>query len=202
MNNLTDNELIKNIKEFQCSESFNEILKRHENLFHKTLHGFKEKIEQKNIDKNQIGDDVIYHMYKAILSFKEDKKVKFSTWLANWVKFQCLNIVYKKPLITSLDHNDLNNEEEENFQIKYILDKEKIEENTSYEDYVDLNNIKEIIKNFSDKRITSVFEQRFFQNKYKTWKEIGNSLGLTAQSAIDLFEKGAKIIREELKINS
>ena len=56
-----------------------------------------------------------------------------------------------------------------------------------------------ILSQVKDKRIKKIFELRYFSGEAKlTWNKISDSLGISIQTAINLHERGRKILRKKV----
>ena len=59
-----------------------------------------------------------------------------------------------------------------------------------------------ILSNMKDKRIESVYKLRYFSDKKMTWSKIGEKLGFSSQTAINLHARGAQALKTKInKIN-
>lgn len=184
--NLQDIDLIKLVKEQQCSEALKEIVKRHEKLYHNIYNYYSRILEKKSIDSSNIIDEKIYNFYEIINSFEEGKNTKFSTWVGNAVKYKCLKLINKKPDLLSINiDNDFFHD---------IPIEDSIEPNESISD-----KIYKILENTDDKRILEIFKLRFCDKikKERSWKSISEIVGVSTQTAINLFERGKKILNKE-----
>jgi RNA polymerase sigma factor (sigma-70 family) len=183
------------VKAKRCDESLLELIDRHTPLFY--------KISQKYFPfafkggSSQTVDDIIGSsqslIYESILEFRQNRKVKYSTWLGNFVRYKCLNYLNKNSRLIDADEEMLN----------YFFIKKSLEEyNKSHqsEDHVFVNNL---IKQFKDERMKKVFHLRYFSGEKKmTWVTIGGELNVSAQTAINLHNKGKTIIRKKLKTST
>lgn len=203
MKNLrTDNEIIAEIQVgVNVSENFSEISERHSAIFYKTaskLLLYKTKCEVRDFycDKDSV-------IFKVLLDYKPNKNSKFSTYLANRVKWICYNEYnyYKKNLTHtgnsfSIDDNSCNNSE--------------LEYDTSPEDYSNcLNNekFKNFLKSFEhekDTRTKKIFQLRYFEgksNKLMPWKQVGEhkEVQLSIQGCINIHNRYLKKFQNQNK---
>lgn len=193
VNNLSDLDLINNIKQNRCEDSLIELIKRHENIYYNTFHTYRKIIKLKQITFEELLEDVKLNVYKAALDYDPNKNTKFSTYLANVTRFICLKLIYNKPNIESLNT-------EENKKIEIELNNKPIsleEENET------LYNIYSIIDNLNDERAKEIFRIRFSDaNKQdRTWSSIGKKLGISTQTVINIFNKNIKLVKNKLKSN-
>ena len=129
------------------------------------------------------------------MSFDETKKIKFSTWLGNQVRYQCLNLLKKKKKVISCDQEGIELASNKNEDI--LFEQENKERNKSLVEYVT-----SVVSKMKDPRIKQIFEMRYFSKNGKktSWQKIGSELDISAQTAINIHERALKLIRK--KINS
>jgi len=103
-----DIDLINKIKNDQCDESLREIISRHSalcfniyNRYSKVLKTTGELIDDISLEKD-------YIIYKSILSYDPTRKCKFSTWLGNFTKYYCLNLINSKKKYVPMEDEMLN----------------------------------------------------------------------------------------------
>lgn len=184
-----DLDLIKKIKEFNDEESLKILINRHTPLCHSLYKKYSPSISASGIYINDLIDQKDYIIYKSALSFDECKKSKFSTWLYNQVRYQCLNCINENKIYVKMEDTALNNLIEKDSQSKDSF----VSKNLN--DYI--NNI---ITNFSDTRIHSIFKMRYANKRKKTpWSKIGKKLNISTQTAINLHNKAIKMLRFKIK---
>lgn len=195
MKHLKDNQLVWRVKVRRCDKSLLELINRHSPLFY--------KISQKYFPfafkggSSQTVDDIIGSsesiIYESILEYKSNKKVKYSTWLGNFVRYRCLNYLNKNSKLVDAEEGKLN----------YFFQKKSLEEygkTSRTEDHFFVNNL---IEQFKDDRMKKVFELRYFSGEKKmTWVKIGDELKVSAQTAINLHNKGKNIIKKKLSTSA
>ena len=92
MKELNDNQLVWRIKAWRCEECLFEIANRHSKLFYKIArkyfpgHIFNDSYSVEDLIGSK--ESIIY---ECALSYKAHRKVKFTTWLGNFVRYRCLN---------------------------------------------------------------------------------------------------------------
>ena len=150
-----DNTLIKRVKENGCNESYKLLSDRHEKLFYKICQNYIPIASVKGIKKGDVLENKDFVIFKAILSYKNNKNCKFSTWLGNCTKYYCLSLINSNnKLITS-----------EEDVLKLITDtqaKEEFSEEDKYRN--DKEYIFNILKGLKDQRICKVFQLRYFED--------------------------------------
>ena len=72
------------------------------------------------------------------------------------------------------------------------FDKQKVKDEASY--------VFEVLDRIKDKRISKIFRMRYFSGDPKmTWKKIGEKIGVSTQTVINLHEKGKKMVKIKAK---
>lgn len=183
---LTDDLLIKRAKEINCENSLLELSNRHSGLYFKILKKYSKSFSANNIDVNEVAAEKNLIIWNSIKSFNSNKKVKFSTWLANQAKYHCLNTLNKKSKDRLISTGD------------EILDYLKeIEDSTSFENLFEF--IENILGQLKDKRIKEVFSMRYSKEEKKpSWCLVAKKLNISTQTAINLHNKGIKILRKKI----
>lgn len=190
---LPDFDLVQNVKENACSDSFNELSSRHSNLFYKVSQNYARIIC--HLGKRTLRDvfeekDIV--LFEAISKFKPDKGTKFSTWLGSYTRFWCLNQINKHKGMPEIGS-------EEEMQAIFHAKAIEIYE-TECELTVDMSAIFKTLEETDDRRITNIFRLRYDPNltKKRTWASIAIELDLTVPTTIQLHKKGLKLLREEI----
>ncbi|NJO59120.1 MAG: hypothetical protein HC836_12530 [Richelia sp. RM2_1_2] len=179
--NLTDNELIKNVKYNQCSDSLNEIKNRHSGIFRAHI----KKYMRFNLCDNQsflisdFFDKEYFILYDCIKRFDENKNVKFVSYYGSYLYWRIIDL--KKEF-------GRNNEKLNNFVFSYnSIPPEKQDELQAYcknfndkmQDNIYEENIKnlELAINFiKNKKAKNIFILRYFsKNKVVSFKEISKN---------------------------
>jgi RNA polymerase sigma factor (sigma-70 family) len=177
---MLDSDLIKNIKQnIFADDSINELLNRHAGLINQISSKYNHLIPE----PQEFLKEKHYIIYKAALSYKENKNTKFSSYLGSFTRWYCLNKINKHKLPPLNDDVVLENLPE---------NKEDIAEISERAAFL-LNQIK-------DKRIKKIFEMRYFHNsKTLSWEKISEHFGISGQTCNNLHRKGLKIINKFLK---
>jgi len=184
-----DRKLVLNIKNKSCEDSIKKLIEKHSPLCYKILQKFYPSLSKVGYTKDDVFNERYYLIYKSVMTFNPSKKTKYSTWLGNYTRYHCLNMLNsrKQPMVSI---------EEEN--IKNIILKES-------ETEVRTNNTKEyvshILEEMSDKRIKDIYMMRYFakDGKKKTWKQIAKTLGVSSQTVINIHNKAKGILKTKLK---
>ena len=190
-----DNTLVRKVKTTGCNESFLLLRERHEKLFYKMCQIYIPVAEAKGFKREDMFQEKNFVLFKAIKSYKPNKKTKFSTWFGNCSKYFCLTFINSRNRFVDLEDDTIET---------IMINKSKEE----FDDESKLKNDKEyvfkILKQLKDKRISKVFRLRYFdediKNKKATWSTIASKINTSTQTAINLHQKGVKILHR--KINS
>lgn len=183
---LSDSHLIERIKRASCEKSLLELSERHSGLFFKILKKYSKSFFANQIDLNEAASEKNLIIWNSVKSFSNEKNVKFSTWLANQTKYYCLNTLNKKSkdrlVATGDDLLDYLNEEEEKDVSSNLFEF-----------------IENILGQLKDDRIKKIFLMRYSKyDKKPSWCVVANKLNVSTQTAINLHNKGIKILRKKL----
>ena len=153
MENLNDTDLIIKIKENCCDDSFKELTDRHANLYYKICQKYLPTLKQMGVPPDDVFNDMEYVFYKCLTSFNPGKSTKFSTWLGNYARYNCLNYInsYKK-------HNFYEGSEIEN--ISEMSNDPRFIEKQQPRDTSEVDYIFSILSKLKDRRIIKVYEMR------------------------------------------
>ncbi len=189
MAEIKDLELIENVKDRQCNKSLQEIISRHSalcydiyNKYSNTLKTNGELISNINLEKD-------YIIYKSVLSYDPSRKTKFSTWLGNFTRYYCLNLINSEKKYVPMESTLLNSiKEKESAPTESQTDQD-------IEEY-----ISNLLDKMKDKRIKRVFKLRYFPDfaKRNTWVNIAKKLKISPQTAINLHNRGKRIIAQKI----
>jgi RNA polymerase sigma factor (sigma-70 family) len=184
---LTDLHLIKRIKDKNCEKSLIELSERHSGLYFKIIKKYSKSFFANNIDLNEATSDKNLIIWNSAKNFKEDKNVKFSTWLANQVKYFCLNTLNKKSKDRLVATED---------QILDSLNEKPITQ--KHENLFEFTG--NILSQLKDSRIRKIFSLRYSSAEKKpSWCIIAEKLQISTQTAINLHNKGISILRKKIK---
>lgn len=186
--NIEDPTLIKNIKENNDENSLKILVDRHTPLCHSLYKKYSPPMAASGIYIQDIIDQKDYIVYKSAMSFDPEKKTKFSTWLYNQVRYQCLNCINENGHYLTLEADKLN----------YLIEKNA----PMPKEYKNINEyIFNIIDSYSDKRIKKIFKMRYStdSNKKMSWNKIARKLNISTQTAINLHNKAIELVKNKLK---
>jgi DNA-directed RNA polymerase specialized sigma subunit len=82
---------------------------------------------------------------------------------------------------------------------------ERVRQNTIPSDFKDPNSQKEMrsfifeeLGRMRDSRVREVYSLRYFSGGKMTWAKIGERLGFSSQTAINLHKKGAELLKRKI----
>lgn len=184
---LEDIELVKNIKgDYETDKSINELVQKHGGLIAKISSKYIKPLHDSGSSIEEVFDERNYIVYKAALSFKEERKVKFSSYLGAYVRWYCLN--------------KINQHEDWKFKTDEPLDNlGDIPNDTDYKKNT-AEKLEELLESIEDKKIREVFRLRFFSGRrLMTWDCIGKKMGVSGQSVNNWAKKGLKLLKARVK---
>ena len=186
-NNVSDNYLVERIRVANCEESLGELIKRHSGLCFKIMKRYASTFYANNIDIVEASTDKNLIIWNSAKSFSVGKNVKFSTWLANQVKYSCLNALNKKSkdrLVTT-----------ENEILDVLKEKSVEEVDDNLFEFTD-----NILNQLKDKRIKQIFSMRYSAYyKKPSWCTVAKRLDISTQTAINLHNRGIEVLRKKIK---
>jgi RNA polymerase sigma factor (sigma-70 family) len=185
--NLDDNVLVKNIQEKNDENALKALIEKHSALCNSLYKKYSAPMISSGVHLEDVINQRDYIVYKSALSFNPNKNSKFSTWLYNQVRYQCLNCINENSQYLCLEESKLNYLIEKNIPNKQDID---------LQDY-----IFNILNYSSDKRVKKIFKLRYLNgNKKMAWNKIAKKLNISTQTAINLHNKTIKLLK--IKIES
>jgi len=188
---LPDTKLVELVKVKNCSDAFSEIERRHQKLYFSICYSFS---KSEMIKYNDIIKDSKYVINRAIQSFNPEKKTKLSSWIGNYSRYHCLNVIKRsKPEQYEKTFENgaidiINNNNNRHFNISNTL------EETDHVFYV--------LDSLEDSRISKIFRLRYLgDNEERKWKNIAKNLGISYHDAISLCKIGKKEVLKNIDIN-
>lgn len=193
MNYLKDLELINKIKKTSDSSALKELESRHTGIYNEIVKKYYKYIVDIGLNPSDIINDKLFILYKSALSFNPDKNVKFSTWLGNQARYHCLNCLNKKNNLITMENKD----------IKNIIEKKQTINDLNHTNLLEKSDlIISILDRLKDKRISRIYKMRYFDGaKLTPWNKISKKLKISTQTAINLHEKGRKLLKNKLTKN-
>lgn len=183
---MKDLELAQQVKNDEDQTALQELIEKHQGIFYTIVHKYSTVFKQSGVYKNDILDDRDYIIYKTAKSFQSDKNAKFSTWLGNCTRYECLNrisekakYVYSEELgnqkpCATIQESDSCNEE----KIRFYFDE---------------------VKKLSDERMLKIFKLRYLNGTRKVmpWNQIGKKLKISTQTALNIHNKAIERIKSK-----
>lgn len=190
---LTDKQLIKDIKKYSCSDCVSELRNRHIGLVVDLYGKYGGVLTSLNFTPHDFNDEINHLVYTSAKKFDlRRKKIKFSTYLGQMTKFFCLNKIneLKKSKTIQSEPEDI---------IRIMDECHKDSDNQSLRSKEMCDYVLSLLDQFKDKRIIKIFNMRYFSGKYKTnWNDIGLELNLTNQTCINIHNKAIKFLKNKL----
>jgi len=192
--NLTDKEdsvLIKNIKEKSCNTSLKELINRHGGICFSMGKKFS---SNSNFNISELTDNKDWIIYCAALSFNTEKGSKFSTWLANQVKFYCLNLKNKTSRYVETEPDT----------IEFLINSYHNSCNDKSNKKELINTLFDLLDQIKDDNIKKAIHYRYFSNKEKilNYCEIGEILNVTPQTVLNWHNKFITLAKKKLTSKS
>jgi hypothetical protein len=150
---------------------------------------------EKHLSPTQIGDmmdDKDFNIYSAALEYDESKS-KFSTYLANRTKYNCLTnktINKKNSKIINFDDIEFEQESKEQNPCQASSQREFMKK------------ICYLIEAHEDPRVTKIFKERYFASsgrKLTPWKVIAAKMNLSIQGCIDIHKRTIAQFQKQIK---
>ena len=186
--NLDDITLVKNVQEKNDELALKTLIERHSALCNSLYKKYSPPMMASGIHVQDIINEKDYIVYKSAMSFDPCKKSKFSTWLYNQVRYQCLNCMNENSHYLTLDNDKLN----------YLIEKTA----PVNKEYKNINEyIHNIIESCSDERIKKIFKMRYCNESAKrmSWNKIAKKLKISTQTAINIHNKAIKLLKTKVE---
>jgi RNA polymerase sigma factor (sigma-70 family) len=185
---LDDTTLVKNIQEKNDEEALKTLIDRHSALCNSLYKKYSNSMMNSGVHLQDVVDQKDYIVYKSAMSFDPCKNSKFSTWLYNQVRYQCLNCINENSHYLTLETDKLN----------YLVEKYNLPE----KEYKNINDyIFNIIDSCSDERVKKIFQMRYSNNSNKKmpWNKIAKKLKISTQTAINIHNKALKLLKNKIE---
>ena len=186
--NLEDTTLVKNVQEKNDELALKTLIERHSALCNSLYKKYSPPMIASGIHVQDIINEKDYIVYKSAMSFDPCKKSKFSTWLYNQVRYQCLNCMNENSHYLTLDNDKLN----------YLIEKTA----PVNKEYKNINEyIHNIIESCSDERVKKIFKMRYCNESTKkmSWNKIAKKLKISTQTAINIHNKAIKLLKTKVE---
>ena len=186
----SEEEILSRVREFNCNDSLKKLISDHSGICFNLVLKYKKYIQSKNCDFQDLIDQKDYFIYKAALQYNSDKNIKFSTWLGNFVKYQCLNCRRSKVDNYTVSDESSKVEIDKKAQNEFFDSQKKTERLTA---------VKEALGELKDSRIRDIYILRYFNNKKMTFKKISTAMGISEPTIKKLHKKGKNILFKKIK---
>lgn len=186
-----DSDLINRVKCDCCNDSLIELISRHSGICFSMGRKFANSGSINLDDVNESKDWIIY---SSILSFDTDKGAKFSTWLANQVKYFCLNLKNKTSKYVQTESDT----------IEYLINNFYNSSDSNSNKKEVINTINDLLEQIKDENIKNAIYYRYFSNKEKVlnYSEVGEILNVTPQTVLNWHNKFIDLAKKKLTSNS
>ncbi len=185
---LTDNQLVEKVNKENCSDSLEILIERHTPLIIKMMTRFLPIIESMGISGEEFKQEKGLIVYYSAKTYKDNKNSKFSSWLANRVRFYCLNFINRNKKKQFAATEDL--------ILNLMIESNRSRNEDNYQP--DNEKLNDILNSFDDSRIKTLFNLRYFEGNV-SWRAIAKKMGLSLPTIQKLHEKGKKIIAARMK---
>lgn len=192
MNDISDIQLIKDIRSNQCSECIDELKNRHIGLIIQIYSQFSSALNNLNFKSEDFHEELRNIIYISAKNFDlRRKRIKFSSYLASNIRYFCLNQLTKLKKNKSVDISPE--------KITFLIDEYYSDNNSHDSKNKEMHEyIFEILNQISDQRMRRIFEMRYMCDGKMTFKDIGKKMNLTSQSIINLHNKGLKFLKSKI----
>lgn len=190
-NEYSDLDLIKNIKNKSCNDSLKELILRHSGICFSIGKKFS---SSSSFSISELTDNKDWIIYSSALSFNCEKGAKFSTWLANQVKFYCLNLKNKTSRYVETDSET----------IEFLVNQYHNSSNDKSNKKEVMSTLFDILDQIKDENIKKAIHYRYFSNKEKilNYCEIGEILNVTPQTVLNWHNKFIDLAKKKLTSKS
>lgn len=185
---LPDVTLVKNVKNSACSDSFIKLSERHSNLFYKICGSYLKRYSALGGIERDLLEDKDQVILDSINKFKEEKKVKFSSWLGICTRFYCLNKINKLKRTPEI----VNTEE-----AKEALENVPSTDTVDYNE-VNIKSLLSIISKHNNEKMIRIFRLRY-DDKKVSWKKIASELNISVKETQRLHSNGIKFVKDRFK---
>lgn len=184
--NLSDADLAGEVRGKNCERSLGELIERHSPLCFEIFRKYAPIIACTGICPDDVIKEKDYIIYKCALSFRLGKKAKYSTWLANHMRYHCLNAMNRNRMVAT-----------EESKITFIMNANSDNQKTLEKEHAEF--VLNIISQFKDQRIKEIFDLRYFsgQKSESAWTRIAAKIGVSTQTAINLHDKALRTLKQK-----
>jgi RNA polymerase sigma factor (sigma-70 family) len=192
LQNKTDIQLVRSVRNKASSEAFIEISDRYQDVFYKICQKYAPALTASGVFLQDIFNEKNIILLHCINTFDHKKGVKLSSWIGNYARYLCLNSINARRFIAPSTDEDLKSKiEEAQISQNYFESKNNLQE---YKDYVF-----DLLEQLKDKRIKEIFQYRYFSDKRMIWNKIAKKVNSSPQTVMSLHKKGIILIRNKMK---
>lgn len=190
-NKYTDSDLVKRVKDLSCNDSLKELISRHSGICFSIGKKF---LSNSSLNIQDLTDSKDWIIYSSALSFNCEKGAKFSTWLANQVKFFCLNLKNKTSRYIDTESET----------IEFLVNQYHKENGNCANKKEIINTILDLLDQIKDNNIKQAIHYRYFHKKDKilNYCEIGEILDVTPQTVLNWHNKFINLAKKKLTSKS
>ena len=186
-----DLELVNNVQEDNCQDSLKELINRHSALCYNVYQKYGSTLSSSGVFFDDVVKEKDYVIYKSAMSYNPDRNTKFSTWVGNHARYHCLNLINQNQKYVAVNDSTLNYFIENNEVDSPQLQPQGRQDSLEY--------IFNLLSQLRDKRIKKVFELRYLGSDGKeSWSRIGENMSVSTQTAINLHDRGLKVLRKKM----
>ena len=183
-----DNYLIEQIKSKSCNDSLLELISRHSGICFSIGKKFLTSFP---VHLNELSDNKDWIIYSSAVSFNPDMGSKFSTWLANNVKYFCLNLKNKVSKYVNSEQDLL----------EFLINKNnsEVKESNSNKNEI-INAITDLLDKVKDENVKNAIYYRYLSNKNRilNYAEVASILNVTPQTALNWHNKFINLAKKKL----
>lgn len=191
LSSLSDGELVDRIKETADSGALLELYERHAPLIKQ---GMDSVFRYQSGVAQDINDDKLFLLHQAAQGY-DPSRGQFNTWVRNFFNWKSKNALgkHKKEVERSYSIDDeFSHSDEPCYKVCFDFESGPNEIFEAIEDY---------LNSCTDDRIKPIFLMRYFSEKKYTWSEIGETVGLSNQGAINLHDRHMNFIRRKIGLD-
>lgn len=182
-----DLSLIEKIKQDQDENSLKELIARHSGIYTQMVN--QTISDQSNVNKYDILEEKDWFIYEKALKYDPSRKIKFSTYLGNEIRWKCLN---KHNKAKKYEYSEIENHSEDFVQEDHLKEFQRQEI---------LEKIFNLAEQNPDWRVRKIVQMRYKdckKNKLTPWKKIAKQLKLSIQGCINIHKRFIKDVRKNL----
>jgi len=192
LQNKTDMQLVRAVKNKASSEAFNEISDRYQDIFYKICQKYAPPLTASGVFLQDIFNEKNIIILHCINTFDHTRGVKLSSWIGNYARYLCLNSINARRFIAPCTDEDLKTKIEENQASQaYFENKNNLQECKDY--------VFDLLGQLKDERVKEIFQYRYFSDKRMIWNKIAKKVNSSPQTVMSLHKKGIILIRNKMK---